>query len=573
MRIYILHITFTFIALFSIAQKPLVILEVEPKEAEIGEMFTISVKSNIQGEIEINFPSGFVHGYNIVNGMDQEIDYNSGRVISYYYLTQTGAMPKAGTFKIGPAYVKKGNKVYRSNTVNVLVKKESSSAGNNENITAKQLRQPAFGVIEKSKSVIYEGESVLLNAKVYSQFNASHLEDYQAYSLDAALDKHEIGNSTHIVVEEEKIKRNTYYTFIYDKKVVFPIGSGKMTIDPFKLILRQGLDGMPIVSSSATIEVKPLPGNVPKSFIGAVGQFSITRKVENGNFNQGDVFSLILEISGFGNLQNINEPKLNLPSGFAVYGDPTIQEDFVYGSRGAEGKISYEYNIQLTRSGNLTLPETTIAYFDPAKEKYIELTTEKNNFKVEKNNKFKALFDDSTSYIHTEITENTFPFRRNSSKGEKNTLIFASEGFWIGVASPLFLAFLLGLFWKKKKEQAEVSEQKIAARKSQLEIKHLFTEAENALNEEDFSNYYGFIEKGIQRSMALFLRQDDTLILSKAEILQSLEEREVSSPTINALRALFSTCEQARYGMGLSAEERDNLVVSAKQIIQTISKS
>jgi hypothetical protein len=73
--------------------------------------------------------------------------------------------------------------------------------------------------------------------------------------------------------------------------------------------------------------------------------------------------------------------------------------------------------------------------------------------------------------------------------------------------------------------------------------------------------------------MALFLRQDDTLMLSKAEILQSLEEREVSSPTINALRALFSTCEQARYGMGLSAEERDNLVVSAKQIIQTISKS
>jgi hypothetical protein len=573
MRAYFLHIIFTFIALFSAAQKPLVILEVEPKEAEIGEMLTISVKSNVQGEIEINFPSGFVHGYNIVNGMDQEIDYNSGKVISYYYLTQTGAMPKAGNFKIGPAYVKKGNKVYRSNTVNVLIKKESSSAGNNEALTAKQLRQPAFGVIEKSKSVLYEGESVLLNAKVYSQFSASHLEDYQAYSLDAALDKHEIGNTTHIVVEEEKIKRNTYYTFIYDKKVVFPIGTGKMTIDPFKLILRQGLDGMPIISSSATLEVKPLPGNVPKSFIGAVGQFSITRKVENGKFNQGDVFSLILEISGFGNLQNIIEPKLNLPKGFAIYGDPIVKEDFVYGSRGAEGKISYEYNIQLTQSGNLTLPETTIAYFDPTKEKYIEITTERDNFSVEKNDKFKAIPDDSASYIQTEITNNTFPFRRNSSKGDNDTLIYASKGFWVGVASPLFLAFLFGLFWKKSKEQSEFREQKLVEKKSHLEIKHLFTEAENALNEEDFSNYYGFIEKGIQRSMALFLRNDDTIILSKAEILQSLEERGISPSTINALQSLFSTCEKARYGLGLSAEERDNLVVSAKQIIETISRS
>ena len=92
------------------AQKPLVIFQVEPKSAEVGEMLTITVKSNVQGEIDIDFPSGFVHGYNVMNGMEQEIDYTTGKVITFYYLTQTGAMPKSGTFKFGPAYIKKGNK-------------------------------------------------------------------------------------------------------------------------------------------------------------------------------------------------------------------------------------------------------------------------------------------------------------------------------------------------------------------------------------------------------------------------------------------------------------------------------
>jgi len=230
-----LHSVFLVVALCSFGQKPIVILEVEPKEAEVGEMLTITVRANVQGEIDVDLPSGFIHGYEIMNGMNQEIDYNTGKVINYFYLSQNGAMPKAGTFKFGPAYVKRGNKVYRSNTVTVTIRKENTAPVTNGNeISAKQLRQPAFGIIEKSKSVIYEGEPLILNAKVYSIFDPSHLEDYQEYKLDGALDKHDITTSTRITVREEKIKRNTYYAFEHDKKVIFPIGTGKFTIEPFK---------------------------------------------------------------------------------------------------------------------------------------------------------------------------------------------------------------------------------------------------------------------------------------------------------------------------------------------------
>ena len=42
MRQLIIHSVFLFVALCSFGQKPIVILEVEPKEAEVGEMLTIT---------------------------------------------------------------------------------------------------------------------------------------------------------------------------------------------------------------------------------------------------------------------------------------------------------------------------------------------------------------------------------------------------------------------------------------------------------------------------------------------------------------------------------------------------
>ena len=64
-----LHSVFLVLAFCSFGQKPIVILEVEPKEAEVGEMLTITVRANVQGEIDVDLPSGFIHGYEIMNGM------------------------------------------------------------------------------------------------------------------------------------------------------------------------------------------------------------------------------------------------------------------------------------------------------------------------------------------------------------------------------------------------------------------------------------------------------------------------------------------------------------------------
>lgn len=573
MRQLIIHSVFLFVALCSFGQKPIVILEVEPKEAEVGEMLTITVRANVQGEIDVDLPSGFVHGYEIMNGMNQEIDYNTGKVINYFYLSQNGAMPKAGTFKFGPAYVKKGNKVYRSNTVTVTIRKENTAPVTNGNeITAKQLRQPAFGIIEKSKSVIYEGEPLILNAKVYSIFDPSHLEDYQEYKLDGALDKHDITTSSRITVREEKIKRTSYYAFEHDKKVIFPIGTGKFTIEPFKLMLRRGIEGVPITSSSTAIEVKPLPGNAPKDFIGGVGLFTLTSSIDQTKLKQGDVFTLIIEVAGYGNLQNISEPKLNLPKGFVVYGDAIVKEDIAFGSRGAEGKITYEYNIQVTKYGELVFPETTLSFFDPIKEKYVQISTQSTTLSVQKNAGFK-ISDNSTTTLVESKGQDIFPFKTTDELSTEHSSIVHSPLFWAGVTVPVLCGLFLGLFWRKREENEVHVVKKQEKQQAKVGIQNVFSDAENALMNQDYTNYYGLIEKGLQRSMGLYLRNDDSIILSKSTILEELRLKNVDTAKIIALQQLFSSCEEARYGFGITPENRDALIVSAKQISQSILKA
>ena len=78
----------------SFAQKPEVILTITPTEAEVGEPLVISVKSSIQGSIEIdNLPGSFTHGYGVMNGMEQEMDHNTGNVITRYYMSQPALYP------------------------------------------------------------------------------------------------------------------------------------------------------------------------------------------------------------------------------------------------------------------------------------------------------------------------------------------------------------------------------------------------------------------------------------------------------------------------------------------------
>ena len=548
-------------------QSPNVELSVEPKTADVGEIITITVKSNVQGQVEIdNLPSSFVHGYDVINGMEQEMDHATGDVITYYYLSQTGAFGKTGKYTIGPAFVKKGNKSYKSNKVTITIgDKTKMSSGT---VTADQLQEPAFGVIQTNKSTIYEGEPVLVSAKVYAKFNPSHLDGYRSYDMVGALDKNPVGNPSRIVVEPTTYKGLQLFAFEYDKNIIFPSGTGVVKITPYTMNLHQGYKSFTFTSNHKTITIKPLPTNPPADFIGAVGNFNVTRSIDATTFKQGDVFKLKIIVSGVGNLQNILEPTPTLPKGFIIYGDPLITENYSYCSHGTEGNISFEYNIQVTTHGDIDFPATSISYFDLHSEKYIATSTESTLITIEKDKNYVVHENQNTTSIASEeigVLSDARPSKIDTANHE----FFGTVYYWSAVGAPMFAAFLFLLFMKRREKSADRIELKQEINKKEQELKDNQLKLKALLASSDDATYFSTLENTLKKAFEVKMQFHEDRILDKQDIYTFLNAN-YSQALLDQVKSVFTECEQFRYGFGASSQNKEKLHNDLNAIIQNL---
>lgn len=562
----ILSISLILISIICWGQSADVQLNIEPKSADVGEIITITVRSNVQGNIEIdNLPSSFVYGYDVMNGMEQEMDHNTGEIITYYYLAQTGAFGKAGKYTVGPAYVKKGNKTYSSNkvTVNIGDKTQMSSS----TVTADQLNEPAFGVIQSNKSVIYEGEPILVAAKVYAKFYPTRLDGYRGYEMNGAVDKNAIGNPNRIMVEEERFKGKDFYVFEYDKNIIFPSGTGTFKITPYSMNLYKGHKSYSFTSNHKTITIQPLPPNPPKDFIGGVGNFEISRTIEAKDVKQGDVFKLIITISGVGNLQNTTEPTPKLPKGCLIYGDPIVNENLSYCSHGAEGKITYEYNIQANIAGSIDIPATSISYFDLNSEKYVTVKTNSTNIKIIEDKNFIVNQDNEPVVENAEAEVLTD--LRPSETIENNNSFYGTGIFWSAVSSPFLFAFLFIFFAKRKEDNAEKIELKHEIKKKDSEINELLVLAENALKTNDDVTFFTSVETTLKKAFAKDLKLTEERIISKQEIFNHIKTS-YDSDIENKVNSIFNECEQFRYGFGATNHNKEVIFQELNSVLKTL---
>lgn len=549
-----------------LSQTAKVTLTITPTSVEVGESFVISITSNVQGDVDIeNLPGSFLQDYSIQQGHYPELDHNTGKVSTIYFVSYSGVITKSGDYTIGPAFVKNGNKVYKSNSVKMKVGKQLSMSSSN--ISASQLSDPAFGVIETSKKEIYEGEPVVLAAKIYSHYEPTNIGGYISYQINSAVIKNSIGNNSSIQVNPETVKGKKLFAFTYDKNVIFPDGVGKFQIDPFKVKLYQGYKSFPITSSPLTINIKPLPANPPSDFIGAVGDFRISRSIDTNNTKQGDVIKMTVVISGIGNLQNISKPKLNLPSGFIIYGDPVVNENVIIGLHGGEGEVSFEYNIQINKFGHLKIPEATISYFDPEKEKYIQTSTTPLTIAVEQNKQYVVQNENVEKNNNAEAIERDLTLRTESDI-HSNTTFYRGPLFWTGVSLPIFSAILFLLITKRKEDTAEVVTAKKVKRNKKGELQSLLNDLKS--HQEMSDQYYGALENAIKKSFEIKLSLEDERLPSKNEILTYCGVNNLQS-LIPKLEQIFTICEQSRYGFGSASISKDEMDIMVNEIIQKLN--
>lgn len=351
------------------AQPGEVVLEVSKNSVRAHETFIIKVKSKLSGDISVNFPPQFNAGYTVMHGMEQVYDGSTGAYVSLHYFQQDGFFLKEGNFVLGPALVKQGKSVVKSNTVNLTVTPQNLP----ENVNYSKA-PIAFGSTVCNKTCVYQGEAVVLSSKIYSQFAPTGLEDYVSYLNSAKISSYPLEKSALIAAKKETVHGVSYYCIEHDKNLIFPMTNGVFSISPFRVILRQTKGGIVINSPKEQLTILPLPRGAPTSYIGFVGKLTAEGKLHHRPKKRGDIIHYEIVLRGKGNLHQINIPKLILPSGLKTYESPKILEDYFFSDKGAEGTVMINYTFRVENPADCALSEQQITYFDPEKKKYIRLT-------------------------------------------------------------------------------------------------------------------------------------------------------------------------------------------------------
>lgn len=540
------------------AQEAYVTLETSHEEVELGEPLTLTIKTNTSGQLELNFPDEFIQGGASHSGMSSSVTYQSGQgvVEEYRFQKFNGVFVQEGEFTIGPIKLHTEDKVVSSNTLKIRVQKAVNMISEDP---AANMDKAVFGIIQQSKKEVYEGEPLLLEAKVYAQVNVYQVDHYEPFRFEGPASVERLENASQVNQKREVVSNRQVITFQLGKSVVFPELAGQYEISPFEMVLfyEGGRSLFPervrIRSNESYVKVLPLPKGAPDSFSGAVGKYAITADVKSQQIEQGKVFPLEFTVKGQGNLHLIEAPSLFLPDGVVLYGDPEVNDSIKYSSLGVEGVKKYTYFLMSNNAGKITIPSIKFSYFNPKNKSYEELRTKEIRLNVNRNDQMVSLQPSLQSEEETQtvIAEKTF-FYTNSVTSKPNNNWFTP---WHKGA--LGFPVILGLFiggWKRMKQYKE--DKKIIDSEnsndldfyinSLIKLKNDKSTASNELIEK-CSNYF-------QESFCLiFSIERSEFSISKLELLERNEK--ISGSQRDKINAIIEYQNQARYSGDVGRDE------------------
>lgn len=540
-----------------------VILSSDKTELTENQRITFTVTTNVQSSIVIEFPKEFEVDYGVMHGMEQKMDQH-GKIRSVYYMQQSGIFKRSGNYTIYAKATHK-NKTVKSNTVSIKVNETSD-----EEFTKIKTNEPIFGILQSSKTSVYEGEPLLVKAKVFSAISVEYLEGYVPFKSDISMETHSFPNNR-VEVEQTSINGKDALTFEYGKQVLIPVSTGKCRIHPFEMALRCSgsvfSKTYKIKSSGLNVQVKPLPNGAPKDFIGAVGSYQLIQGKTPSELKAGEVFTLEITIKGAGNLHNINTPKIQLPAGCFIYGDPEKEEAFQFTELGATGKITFKYNIQLNTDEDLVIKAPSFSYFDPSDVKYVTISGKDIHIKVTgsvpKSNQLAQVQPVKTDKLTAASKE------AGTSNPSSNILVWS-----IAIpAAALSLLFLVLFLRKKKDHQSLINEIKQTDKASQPcdEEKTVVSEVDywkQAKQVKDNPEQFAVV---FPKALIQFIEQcKQCKCESREKAFVYFEERAPEQAT--RFKEMISECDQFRYGFGEQTLNPDLLIEEAEKIMQQLKK-
>lgn len=297
------------------------------------------------------------------------------RQYTYLYLlrpTQTGQLT------IDPIVVTVDGQTYNTNPIQVEVTAGSGGATTPDGIGTSQTENLEFFVeAEIDNPNPYLGEQVIYTHRLYTAFTISQ----PSYDLP---------RFTGFWAEEEPVATERIgrangrrYTIRETRIILFPTRTGPLTIDETLITSRSSIFSAGFVLQTEPIDlvVKPLPEDAPEDFEGAVGLFTIEAEVSNNLANVDEPITLLVTLTGQGNISTAPEPNWpDMPEWRVFDAQASTFSDFRNGQ--LLGRRIYERLMVPGIAGNFTYPAISYTYFDPQEQEFRTVSSEPINLEV-----------------------------------------------------------------------------------------------------------------------------------------------------------------------------------------------
>lgn len=571
-----------FVGLWAMADNIQFVME-GPEVVAMGEQFRLGFTLNERGtDLELPDLSNFDVLMGPSTSQSSSIQIINGKTTqssSYSYIFILRAK-KEGKFSIRPASIKVGGKTYESNSLNIQVVKgqpqqtaSQQGQGGAQQNNNQQDDVPAGNVskdnlfvrVAVDKTNVSKGEQILSTVKLYISQNVplNGFDEVKLPSYEGFWTK-DIDVPTQVNFTREVYNGKIYQVGILKKTILFPQQTGNIRIDPFEItcLVRQRVRQQQgffddffdnyrvvkakVVSDPITISVKDLP-NQPANFNGAVGNFSFSGSLDKTAAKSNEAMTLKLIVSGSGNLNLINPPKIELPQDFEAY-EPKPSDKTIASDNGLSGSVSFEYLFIPRYAGNFTIPAIQFVFFNPATRQFVTKSTEAFHIRIEKGK------DDPNSSVISSFSKEDVKMigkdiryiKQNKSvlkpKGSSFYGTFEFYGIFIVCIIGFTVFYVLNL--KKINESKNIALVK-NKRANKVALKRL-KEASGFLKNNQAEKFYEAVIK------ALWGYLSDKLSIPVADLNRekasaSLLEKGMEPEVVGELMKIIDDCEFARY--------------------------
>ena len=505
---------------------------------------------------------------------------------------------KAGKFALPTATAKvKGKQIASTQKIIEVAAAGAASSHRPQQSGQQSQRQQAglndsdlFMTLSLDRTDVVVGEPVIATLKLYQRVNIAGFENVSFPSFNGFWSQ-EIEAPTNIEFSREVYDGQIYNSALLRKFVLIPQQQGKVKIEPAEMTclvnIRVSSGGTSIfdgffddyrtvrkrvATQPVIMNVSPLPAGAPASFAGGVGQFRISAKVSRDTLKTHEAASLLVTVSGTGNVSLLEAPKIVFPPDMEVY-DTKVSEKI--DRNGLSGSKFYEFPFIPRSHGDFIIEPVRYSYYDVNQKKYVTLETSPIPLTVLRGSETESsgivISGSTPKDVKNLASDIRFINMKDSSLVTKGHFFVGSAGFWVILSVLLVLAAVcwaaLRRFAARRADVVGMKNRKatkMALKRLQLANTFLKQNLYTAFYEELHKALLGFVSDKLNIPVAE---------LSRDRISEALSENGTDSQRVDSFIGLLDACEFARYAPSAGNEAMTAHYNAALEVISSIDSS